>query len=67
MGFTLEDYGDEFTQVLHGGNHGIRAEDRADRFDDYRDKRTDEAERATAQARRVADGRAAAPTLQAAE
>ncbi len=33
-----------------------RAEDRAERFDDYRDKRTDEAERATAQARRVADG-----------
>ena len=33
-----------------------RAEERADRFDDYRDKRTDEAERATAQARRVADG-----------
>ena len=33
-----------------------RAEDRADRFDDYRDKRTDEAERATALARRVADG-----------
>jgi len=33
-----------------------RAEDRADRFDDYRDKRTNEAERAAAQARRVADG-----------
>jgi predicted RNA methylase len=33
-----------------------RAEERADRFDDYRDKRTDEAERATAQARRIADG-----------
>jgi len=33
-----------------------RAEDRADRFDDYRDKRTDDAERAAAQARRVADG-----------
>jgi protein-L-isoaspartate O-methyltransferase len=33
-----------------------RAEDRADRFDDYRDKRTDEAERATVQTRRVADG-----------
>ena len=33
-----------------------RAEDRAERFDDYRDKRTDEAERAAAQARRVADG-----------
>ena len=33
-----------------------RAEERADRFDDYRAKRTDEAERATAQARRVADG-----------
>ena len=32
-----------------------RAEDRAERFDDYRDKRTDEVERATAQARRVAD------------
>jgi len=33
-----------------------RAEDRADRFDDYREKRTNEAERAAAQARRVADG-----------
>jgi predicted RNA methylase len=33
-----------------------RAEDRAERFDDYQGKRTDEAERATAQARRVADG-----------
>ena len=34
----------------------VRAEVRADRFDDYRDKRTNEAERAAAQARRVADG-----------
>jgi predicted RNA methylase len=33
-----------------------RAEDRADRFDDYRDKRTNEAELSAAQARRVADG-----------
>lgn len=42
--------GDEDTSLID------RAEERADRFDDYRDKRTDEAERATAQARRVADG-----------
>jgi predicted RNA methylase len=42
--------GDEDTSLID------RAEERADRFGDYRDKRTDEAERATAQARRVADG-----------
>jgi predicted RNA methylase len=42
--------GDEDTSLID------RAEERADRFDDYHDKRTDEAERATAQARRVADG-----------
>ena len=35
-----------------------RAEDRAERFEDYRDKRADEAERAASQARRVEIGRA---------
>ncbi len=33
-----------------------RAEDRAERFEDYRDKRADEAERAASHARRIADG-----------